>query len=150
LSVAETSLNLERAEIAISLETPESQEIFEKILANHETESGVDLKVEITSKKLIPYDVLVTLGIQVAGKLIYDVIQRIVKEFLENKIKFKLSTDNRQILAESLLVKNKVSAYRLEERIDLQDSSTYKYIDKKGKQYRITVSSHGLCKYRAV
>jgi hypothetical protein len=142
-------LKIERAEIVISLETPESQEILEKILANHKTESGVDLEVEITSKKLIPYDVLVTLGIQVAGKLIYDVVQRLVKEFLENKIKFRLSTDNRQILAESLLVKNRVPGYRLEERIDLEDSSRYKYVDKKGKRYHITVSSNGLCTYRA-
>jgi hypothetical protein len=83
-----------------------------------------------------------------AAQLIYDSVQRLAKDLSAKKIKYQLDPEARQTIAESLLVKNGVEGHKLKERVDMQDSSEYTYLDKKGKKYLITVASNGLCRYR--
>ena len=130
------------------LETPESQEALDKILEDYKKDESMTLEVRTVSKKLVPYDIVISIVVQVATRIIYDAIQRLAKDFSARKIKYRLGPEARETVAQSLLVKNGVEDYHLKERVDMQDSSEYVFSDKKGKKHHITVSSDGMCRYR--
>ncbi len=133
--------------MSVSLASPESQELFEEIVSNVRREVGATLEVSVTSKKLVPFDIIVTLSIQVAARLLYDVMQRIAREFSEKRIKCNLDYGSRQTVAEAFLLKNGVKEPILEEKSDSPGQTEFRFRDKRSKQHHLIIFSDGSCKY---
>ncbi len=133
--------------MSISLDSPESQEVFDEIVSKLRPELDGTLEVQVTSKKLVPFDIVVTLSIQIAARLLYDAIQQIARELSDKKIKCTLYYGSRQAVAEAFLLKNSIKDPVLEAKTDSADQTEFTFRDKQRKRHHLIISSHGAAKY---
>ncbi len=108
---------------------------------------GADIQTKVSSRKLTATDVVISLILSFGSRVIYDLARRAFDELAKHSIRVRLSYHDRVELAKSLLQKNGISKFTLEEQTDLSGESRYRFADSKKRQYRVTVYSDGRCDY---
>lgn len=141
-------MNSNRATIEVLLKTPESQESFREIVSALKGRfRKTHLSTNIVSKKLVPVNIIVELGVQVSALLLYDVVRELIKGFSRRKLPLRLDFESRYNLAQSYLLRNGVRRFMLRRKADDEDVSTYHFTDSKGNAYHLKVHANGSCNY---
>lgn len=132
--------------IEIKLVAPEQQMILKEVIDELKHKfPDVDMKEEVLSKALIPFEITLALTLGVASNILYDCIKYLWKLSHDRKIAFKIRSGFQDI-AESYLESQKISKRNLKLRRDLSDKSYFVY--ENYEKHYITIYHDGRLCYR--